>query len=80
LSRALVTSSGEEAFGLAGEAGDEGDGGQVVAEPGAAPLGQRVEGVVDQVVGVAAAARPGMVMAVSRRCSAAGPGEPSGQG
>src|SRR5260221_3826151 len=48
---------GEEAFGLVDEAGNERDGGQVVAEPGAAALGQRVKGVVDQVVGVVAAAR-----------------------
>jgi hypothetical protein len=32
---------GQEAFGLVDEAGDQGDGGQVVAEPGAAAPGER---------------------------------------
>src|SRR6266480_274803 len=50
---------GQEAFGLVDEAGDQGDGGQVVAGPGAAALSERGEGAVDQVVGVVAAARAG---------------------
>jgi hypothetical protein len=50
---------GEEAFGLAGEAGDQGDGGQVVAEPGAAPLSQRGEGAGRSGRRCAAAARAG---------------------
>src|SRR6266567_938527 len=50
---------GEEAFGLAGEAGDEGDGGQVVAGPGASALSERGEGVAGQGVGVVTAARAG---------------------
>src|SRR5258707_1983765 len=70
---------GEEALGLVDEAGDEMDGGQVIAEPGAAARGERVEGVVDQVVGVVAAARPGD----GHDCLPtlmAGAGDPSGQG
>src|SRR6266571_8273264 len=50
---------GEHALGLAGEAGQQGDGGEGVAEPFVAAFGELVEGVVDEVVGVVAAARPG---------------------
>ncbi len=67
---------GEEAFGLAGEAGDEGDGGQVVAGPGASALSERGEGVSSPLRGPG----PGVVMAVSCRWSRLGPGVPSGQG
>src|SRR5205807_9654149 len=49
---------GEHAFGLVDEAGDQGDGGDRVAEPSLPAFGELVEGVVDQVVGVVAAARP----------------------
>jgi hypothetical protein len=54
---------GQAAFGLAGEAGREGDGGQVVAGPGAAAPSELGERVADQVVLYG----PGMVMAVSGR-------------
>ena len=47
---------GEHAFGLVDEAGDQGDGGDGVAEPSSASFGELVEGAVDQVVGVVAAA------------------------
>jgi hypothetical protein len=49
----------EAAFGLVDEAGGQGDGGWVIAQPGAAPLGEPDEGVVDQVVGVVAVVRTG---------------------
>jgi len=40
---------GEHALGLAGEAGQQGDGGEGVAEPFVAAFGELVEGVVDEV-------------------------------
>jgi hypothetical protein len=45
-----VDELGEEAFGLVGEAGDEGCRGEVVAEPEPAAFGEDCEGVVDEVV------------------------------
>ena len=50
---------GEHPLGLVGEAGDQGDGGEGVAEPFAAALGELVEGIVDEVVGIVAAVRAG---------------------
>src|SRR2546421_12944927 len=47
---------GEHPFGLVDEAGEQGDGGEGVAEPCFAAFGELIEGVVDQVVGVVAAA------------------------
>ena len=41
------------------QAGEQGDGGEVVAEPGAAAFGERGQGVVDEVLGVVAAVRAG---------------------
>jgi hypothetical protein len=38
---------GEAALGLVDEAGDQGDGGEVIAQPGAATLSERGQGVVD---------------------------------
>ena len=55
----VVGELGEHSFGLVDEAGEQGDGGERVAEPFPAPFGELVEGVVDEVVGVVAAARPG---------------------
>ena len=43
---------GQGAFGLGDEAGDEVDRGDLVAEPGAAALGQGGQGVVEDDVGV----------------------------
>jgi hypothetical protein len=54
-----VDQFGQAALGLVDEAGDQGDGSQVVAEPGAGALGERGERGVDQVVGVVAALRAG---------------------
>src|SRR5206468_1412147 len=48
---------GDHAFGLVDEAGEQGDGGDGVAKPSSAALSELVEGAVDQVVGVVAAAR-----------------------
>src|ERR1700745_615421 len=48
---------GDHAFGLVDEAGEQGDGGDGVAGPSSAAFGELVEGAVDQVVGVVAAAR-----------------------
>ena len=48
-------------LGLVDEAGDEGDGGDGVAQPRLAAFGELVEGLVDEVVGVVAAARPAFV-------------------
>src|SRR6266536_241067 len=50
---------GEHALGLVDEAGDQGDGGDGVAEPFPAAFGELVEGAVDEVEGVLATARPG---------------------
>src|SRR5712691_7622340 len=50
---------GEHALGLVDEAGDQRDGGEGVAEPLPAALGELVEGVVDEVVGIVAAVRAG---------------------
>src|SRR6516225_1091294 len=47
---------GEHPFGLIDEAGEQGDRGDGVAEPSSAAFGELVEGAVDQVVGVVAAA------------------------
>jgi hypothetical protein len=46
----------EPSFGLVGEAGDQGDGGDV-AGPGAAALGECRDGVIGEVAGVVSAAR-----------------------
>src|SRR6185437_16161782 len=42
---------GQETLGLAGEAGGQGDGGQVVAGPGAAALGELAKRVAGEVAG-----------------------------
>jgi hypothetical protein len=47
----------QPSLGLHDEAGDRRDGRQVVAEPDTAAVGEREEGVVDEVVGVLAGAR-----------------------
>jgi len=53
----IVDELGEAALGLVDEAGDQGDGGEVIAEPGAAALSERGQGVVDEIEGVVAAVR-----------------------
>ncbi len=50
---------GDHALGLVDEAGEQGDGGERVVEPSAPAFGELAEGVVDEVVGVVAAARRG---------------------
>ena len=56
-SRAMRTCSGSISLGPVDEAGDQGDGGEWVAEPFPAAFGELAEGVVDEVVGVVAAVR-----------------------
>jgi len=53
----VVHELGEAARGLVDEAGDQGDGGEVIAQPGAATLSERGQGVVDEVEGVVVAVR-----------------------
>jgi hypothetical protein len=51
----IVDELGKEAFGLVGEAGDEGYRGEVVAEPEPAAFSEDCEGVVDGARGCCAA-------------------------
>jgi hypothetical protein len=48
---------GDHALGLLDEAGEQGDGGEGVAEPCLAAFGEFGEGVVDEVVGVVTCGR-----------------------
>lgn len=50
---------GQAAFGLVDDAGEQADGGQVIAQPGALTLGESGECVVDQIISVVAAVRAG---------------------
>ena len=56
---------GEAALGLVDGAGDQGDGSEVIAgQPGAATLSERGQGVVDEVEGIVAAVRAGLVVTI----------------
>jgi hypothetical protein len=48
---------GQASFGLFDEACDQRDSAHVVAEPDTAPVGERCDGIVDEVEGILAGAR-----------------------
>jgi hypothetical protein len=58
LRQALAMSSGRKCPDWPERAGDQGDGGQIIAEPGTAASRELVEGVTARAVGVIADARP----------------------